>query len=90
MIRSRAVSSLLLIFAVACTTARAKAADSGVTGPQLVTRAPLSMNFSEADAAAPLYADIEVVIDSTGVPVMSTSKRRDQQLRQINSPFTIG
>jgi hypothetical protein len=48
------------------------------------------MNFSEADAAAPLYADIEVVIDSTGVPVMSTSKRRDQQLRQINSPFTIG
>ena len=32
------------------------------------------MHFNNADAIVPLRADIEVVIDSTGNPIMSTFK----------------
>jgi hypothetical protein len=32
------------------------------------------MNFNESDKAVPLAVDIEVVIDSSGVPDMSTFK----------------
>ena len=69
-------------FAFAFTVACASAASSGapsdrIIPPQMTSRAPMpQMRFSGASttSAVTLRADIEVVIDSTGVPDMSTFK----------------
>lgn len=77
MIRSRAISACIAsIFVIACATAGSKTNDSErFIAPQLVMRGPMEgMHFQNTDALVPLRADIDVVIDSTGVPIMSTFK----------------
>ena len=75
MISSRGIATgAALIFAVACATGGSTANDSGkIIQPKMVSRAPMpTMHFTGGSSMVPLAADIDVVIDSTGVPVMST------------------
>jgi hypothetical protein len=61
------------ILAIACATAGSTKNDRGLTPPRLVVPGPLErMQFTGAHSGTTLYADIDVVVDSTGAPVMST------------------
>jgi len=76
--RLRAIASFsaACVFLVACASAGSSAKDSDrIVPPKIVTRGPLPrMGFrrSAGGALQKYHADIEVVIDSTGAPDMST------------------
>lgn len=77
--RARGIASacIAVLFVVGCATAGSSSGNSDrIVPPQMTSRAsmpPLQFPMSSA-TGSPIEIDLEVAVDSTGVPVMSTFK----------------
>jgi hypothetical protein len=69
-------TAVIVIFVLACATAGTAASSAAHTvPPKIISRAPMPpLNFDYPRPGIELRADIEVQIDSTGTPDMSTFK----------------